>query len=182
MAIREILRMGHPLLRQPAREPTEDEIAAPKLRVLVDDMVETLADAGGIGLAAPQIGVSLRLAIIRIPGGPSRYGEIEAVPLTVYVNPEIEVIDAAEQGFWEGCLSVPGLRGFVKRPRAIRVRWRDLEGIEHKAEHAGFLATVFQHEFDHLDGRLYVDRLEDSTKLMFEEEFARFGDSAAAVD
>ncbi len=182
MAIREILRMGHPLLRQPARELTEDEIAAPKLRVLVDDMVETLADAGGIGLAAPQIGVSLRLAIIRIPGGPSRYGEIEAVPLTVYVNPEIEVIDAAEQGFWEGCLSVPGLRGFVKRPRAIRVRWRDLEGIEHKAEHAGFLATVFQHEFDHLDGRLYVDRLEDSTKLMFEEEFARFGDSAAAVD
>lgn len=182
MAIREILRMGHPVLRQRARELTADEIADPELHALVDDMVETLADAGGIGLAAPQIGVPLRLAIIRIPGGPSRYGEIEAVPLTVYVNPEIEVIDDARQGFWEGCLSVPGLRGYVERPRGIRVRWRDLDGAGHEAVHEGFLATVFQHEFDHLDGRLYIDRLEDRTKLMFEEEFARFGDPTAALD
>lgn len=182
MAVRDIVRMGHPVLRQQARELTAEELASPALRELVDDMVDTLAAAGGIGLAAPQIAEPLRVAIIRIAGGPSRYGEIEAVPLTVYLNPRIEVRDPTLQGFWEGCLSVPGLRGYVERPRAIRVHWQDLDGHSHSADYEGFLATVFQHEFDHLDGRLYVDRLQDSTRLMFEEEFARFGDPAGTGD
>ena len=174
MAVREILRMGHPILRQRARELTNDELRSAATRALLEDMTETLAAVGGIGLAAPQIGVPLRLAIIRIPGGPSRYGDIPEVPLAVYANPTIEVRDATLQGFWEGCLSVPGLRGFVERPRAIRVRWQDLEGAAAEAELDDFLATVFQHEFDHLDGRLYVDRLRDTRLLMFEEEFARY--------
>lgn len=178
MAVREILRMGHPILRQRARELTAAEVAAPALRTLVDDMVDSLDAAGGIGLAAPQIGEPLRVAIIRIPGGPSRYGEIPEVPLTVYVNPEIEVIDTTEQGFWEGCLSVPGLRGYVERPRGIRVRWQDLEGASRQAEYDGFLATVFQHEFDHLDGTLYIDRIRDTRTLVFEEEFVRYGEAA----
>lgn len=170
MAVREILRMGHPVLRRRARCLSAEERADPALRTLVDDMVDTLDASGGIGLAAPQIGESLRLAIIRVPGGPSRYGDLEAIPLTVYVNPEIEVTDLVRQGFWEGCLSVPGLRGWVERPRAIRVHWLDLDGRERRAEYTGFLATVFQHEFDHLDGHLYVDRMTDTTRLVFESE------------
>ena len=170
MAVREILRMGHPLLRRRARPLDAQERADPALRALVDDMIDTLDDAGGIGLAAPQIGESLRLAIIRVPGGPSRYGELESVPLTVYVNPEIETTDLVRQGFWEGCLSVPGLRGWVERPRGIRVRWLDLDGRAREASYTGFLATVFQHEFDHLDGHLYVDRMTDTTRLVFETE------------
>jgi len=182
MAIREILRMGHPMLRQRARELTLDEIASPALGDLIIDMVDTLAASGGIGLAAPQIAEPMRLAIIRIPGGPSRYGEIEAVPLTIYVNPSIEVRDAEEQGFWEGCLSIPGLRGYVERPRGIHVHWQDLDGQPQSSEYEGFLATVFQHEFDHLDGHLYIDRMKDSTQLVFEEEFARYGDPARSID
>lgn len=175
MAIREIVRMGHPVLRERARGFTSEEIDDPALRVLIDDMVETLAASGGIGLAAPQIAEPLRLAIIRIPAGPSRYGEIEEVPLTIYLNPSIEVLDPEEQGFWEGCLSVPGLRGYVERPRGIRVRWQDLDGQPQTADYEGFLATVFQHEFDHLDGHLYIDRMKDTSKLVFEEELARYG-------
>lgn len=170
MAVREILRMGQPVLRRPARPLTDAERTDPALKTLVDDMVDTLDASGGIGLAAPQIGESLRLAIIRVPGGPSRYGELETIPLTVYVNPEIEVLDRVRQGFWEGCLSVPGLRGWVERPREIRVRWLDLDGRPQSAEYTGFLSTVFQHEFDHLDGHLYIDRMTDMTRLMFESE------------
>lgn len=173
MATREILRMGHPVLRQVARPLTDAERADPALRTLVEDMTDTLDASGGIGLAAPQIGESVRLAIIRIPGGPSRYGELPTIPLTVYVNPEIEVVEPEEAGYWEGCLSIPGLRGFVERPQHIRVRWLDLDGAEHSTELEGFLATVFQHEFDHLDGRLYVDRMTDTTRLMYESEFDR---------
>lgn len=173
MAVREIIRMGHPTLRAQARPLTEREIGSRAVRTLVDDMVDTLHHAGGIGLAAPQVNEPVRLAIIEIPGGPSRYGEIPAMPLTVFVNPEIEVLNPAQAGYWEGCLSVPGLRGFVERPQHVRVRARSLANEPIELELRGFLATVFQHEFDHLDGRLYIDRMEDPTLLMFEEEYLR---------
>lgn len=174
MAVREIIRMGHPTLRRPARPLSAAEIGSLELRALVDDMVDTLHHAGGIGLAAPQIDEPVRLAIIEIPGGPSRYGDLPSMPLTVFVNPGIQVLDPATAGYWEGCLSVPGLRGWVERPQHVRVRARDLDGRPLELELRGFLATVFQHEFDHLDGRLYVDRMTDMTRLMFEEEFERF--------
>ena len=148
------------------------------LTALVEDMVDTLHDYGGIGLAAPQIDVPLRLAIIEIPGGPSRYGEIEAMPLTTFINPTIEVLDAQSAGYWEGCLSVPGLRGFVERPQHVRVRYTTDTGDDAELELQGFWATVFQHEFDHLDGVLYVDRIEDRSKLVFEEEFTRYWQEA----
>lgn len=174
MAVRDIIRMGHPTLRTPARPLADAEIGSPAISRLVDDMVDTLHHAGGIGLAAPQVNEPLRLAIIEIPEGASRYGEIPAMPLTVFVNPEVEVIDPhVRAGFWEGCLSVPGLRGYVQRPQHVRVRALNLAGEALDLELRGFLATVLQHEFDHLDGKLYIDRMDDHTLLMFDEEFER---------
>jgi peptide deformylase len=174
MAIRKIMRMGHPVLRRRARTLTDEEIGSERLRLLVDDMVDTLHDYGGIGLAAPQVGESIRLAIIEITDAASRYGEIPTLPLSVFINPEIEVLDPATRGYWEGCLSVPGLRGFVERPQNVRVRYTGADGEPGTLELEGFLATVFQHEFDHLDGKLYIDRLADPKLLSFEEEFLRY--------
>lgn len=174
MAVRRIIRMGHPNLRQPAAALPDNAIGSPELGRLIDDMVDTLHDYGGIGLAAPQINESLRLAIIEIPGGQGRYGETDAFPLTVFINPEISVIDDTSGGYWEGCLSVPGLRGFVERPQHVRIDYTDVNGAPAALEFQGFWATVFQHEFDHLDGILYIDRISDPTKLVFEEEFVRY--------
>ena len=179
MAVREIIRMGHPTLRTRARPLTSEEIASPGIARLVEDMIETLHHAGGIGLAAPQVNEPIRLAIIEISDADSRYGDIPTMPLTVFVNPGIEILDDARAGFWEGCLSVPGLRGFVQRPQHVRVRARNLADQPLELELKGFLATVFQHEFDHLDGRLYIDRMDDPTLLMFEEEFEEFVASTA---
>jgi len=173
MAVREIIRMGHPVLRRVARPLTRADLEDRRIGRLVEDMVDTLHQAGGIGLAAPQVNESVRLAIIEIPGGASRYGEIPAMPLTVFVNPEIEVLGSETAGYWEGCLSVPGLRGFVERPQRVRVRALDLRGRPFELELNGFLATVFQHEFDHLDGKLYVDRLKAPTMLVFEDMLAQ---------
>lgn len=166
--------MGHPNLRKPAEPVDPADLSSDDFKRLVADMVDTLADYGGIGLAAPQIDVPLRLAIVQIPGGETRYGYLEPVPLTTFVNPRIEVLDETPAGFWEGCLSVPGLRGFVERPQHITVHYTDDQGAEQSQTFQGFSATVFQHEFDHLDGRLYIDRITDPTKLMFEEEFTRY--------
>lgn len=175
MAVRKIIRMGHPTLRQVARPLTADEISSPDLSHLVADMIDTLHDYGGIGLAAPQINEPIRLAIVEIAGGETRYGELPSMPLTVFVNPEIEVLNPTVAGYWEGCLSVPGLRGFVERPQHIRVKALDMTGVEHVLELEGFLATVLQHEFDHLDGKLFIDRISDTTQLVFEEELERYG-------
>jgi peptide deformylase len=172
MPVREIIRMGHPTLRQVARPLLQSELQEPWLHDLIEDMKDTLPAAGGIGLAASQVNVPVRLAIIEISGRPTRYGDIEAMPLTVFVNPQIEVLDAATAGYWEGCLSVPGLRGYVERPQHVRVQALDLQGQSFELELKGFLATVFQHEFDHLDGKLYVDRLKDSRLLVFEDQLS----------
>ena len=169
MAVREIIRMGHPTLRQVARPLAVEELDSPELARLVVDMVDTLHSAGGIGLAAPQVDQSIRLAIVEIPGGVSRYGEIPPMPLTVFVNPVIQVLQEETAGYWEGCLSVPGLRGFVKRPQHIRVSALDLSGEPFELELTGFLATVFQHEFDHLDGRLYIDHISDLQNLVYDD-------------
>jgi peptide deformylase len=174
MAVRKIIRMGHPTLRQRARELTTAELKTPELARLIVNMVDTLHDYGGIGLAAPQVNEPVRLAITEIGGGPSRYGEIPQMPLTVFVNPTIEVVNEQAAGYWEGCLSVPGLRGFVERPQHVRVTYQDLKGAMQTLELKGFLATVFQHEFDHLDGKLYVDRIKDPSKLAYDEEYLKW--------
>jgi len=166
--------MGHPVLRQVALPVAVDYIGSDAFNELIVDMTDTLHQQGGIGLAAPQIGVAERIAIIEIEGGPTRYGELESFPLTVFVNPEIEVLNPETAGYWEGCLSVPGLRGFVERPQQIVVRYLSDKGEACELELTGFYATVFQHEFDHLDGKLYVDRMSDTSLLVFEEEYAAF--------
>ena len=174
MAIRKIIRMGHPSLRIPANNVANEFIGSDTMQRLLVDMTDTLRDYGGVGLAAPQIDEPLRMAIIEVPGGPSRYGEIEAIPLTVFFNPVIEILNPEVAGYWEGCLSVPGLRGFVERPQHVLVRYTNQQGDPAELELKGFLATVVQHEFDHLDGRLYIDHIKDTTKLVFEEEWLKF--------
>jgi len=166
--------MGHPLLREVARSLEPTEIDSAWLRGLVADMTDTLQDYGGVGLAAPQVAEPVRVAIIEIAGGPSRYGDLAQIPLTIFVNPTVEILDGPQAGFWEGCLSVPGLRGFVERPQHVRVEYLDGQGKRHQLELEGFLATVFQHEFDHLDGTLFVDRMTDSRQLTFEREYRQF--------
>jgi len=174
MTIRRIVRMGNPVLRQVARELSPQEISSSETALLIADMTDTLRDYGGIGLAAPQVGVAVRLAIIEIEGGPTRYGELEAMPLTVFINPEIEVLDSGVAAYWEGCLSVPGLRGLVERPQHVRIRYTTVEGKPAEFELHGFTATVFQHEFDHLNGKLFVDRMTDMSSLSFEREYERY--------
>ncbi len=178
MAIRKIIRMGHPTLRQVAVPVAPEAIGTRALAKLVDDMIDTLHDYGGVGLAAPQINEPIRLAIIEAPGGPSRYGEVPPLPLTVFVNPVVTILDPALQGCWEGCLSVPGLRGYVQRPRHVRVSAQRLDGSAFEIELQDFLATVIQHEFDHLDGKLYLDRITDRSRIAFDEEYLRYHTAA----
>jgi len=180
--IRTLCRMGHPVLRQTARKLTREDLGSPEIRALIADMRENMHHYGGIGLAAPQIGESVQLAVIELEAGKNRYGSEDALPYTVFINPEFEVIDVTEQGFWEGCLSVPGLRGYVERPRHIRVKYWDENGVEKILEAKNFLATVVQHELDHLFGHLYVDRMKDTRLLSFQEEFQQFYGQAPTLD
>ncbi len=174
MTIQTIIRMGHPTLRLIAEPYPVDKIGSPEFKVLVEDMRETLEDSGGIGLAAPQINVSRQVAVIEIKDTSTRYGELQRVPFSVFVNPVIAVIGEETAGYWEGCLSVPGLMGYVERPQHVRIDYRDETGSAATAEFEGFLATVFQHEFDHLQGKLYIDRMEDSTLFSFEDEYQAY--------
>ena len=169
MAIRPILRMGDPRLRQVSQAIAEFD--TPELHELIADMFETMAAADGAGLAAPQIGVLQRIMIFSVDDNP-RYPDVEAVPTTVLINPQFTVIGQEIDGFWEGCLSVPGMRGYVQRPARIRYSGFDQFGKSIEREAEGFHATVFQHEYDHLDGILYVDRLADPRQFGFVEELA----------
>ena len=172
LAIRPILRIGDPRLRE-VSAPVE-MLDTPALHALVDDMFDTMAAADGAGLAAPQIGVLERVMIFGVEANP-RYPDAESVPTTVMVNPEYEVIDETRTSGWEGCLSVPGMRGYVPRYTAIRYRGVDARGEAIEREAHGFHAVVFQHEFDHLDGILYPDRIEDRTRFGFEDELLDAG-------
>ena len=174
MAVRKIIRMGHPTLRRAARTVAADDIGSDAMHHLVADMIDTLHDYGGIGLAAPQINESIRLAIVEIPERSDGDRALAPIPLTVCINPSIAVQGTSRAGYWEGCLSVPGLRGFVERPQHIQVTFTDLHGQRQRIVAKGFLATLFQHEFDHLDGTLYVDHIADPRQLVFEEEYARY--------
>lgn len=162
MAVHEILKMGDPRLLRVARPVTE--FGTPALKALIADMFETMAAANGAGLAAPQIGVDLRLVIFGYQKN-LRYPDAPPVPPTVLINPEIEVLDGSKVEGWEGCLSVPGLRGVVARDERIRYRGFDADGVALDRLADGFHARVVQHECDHLDGILYPMRVTDFTRF-----------------
>lgn len=170
MAILKVARMGHPVLREKCRPIDPAQITGPEVQRLIRDMLETMIEYNGVGLAAPQVYTPVRLVIAG--------GEVdqEGRPrLRVLINPEITVLDPDyHEGMYEGCLSIPGLRGYVERPAHIRVQALDEQGRQVDLELKGFPAIVMQHECDHLDGVLYVDRIEDHSKLGFEDEVQRF--------
>jgi peptide deformylase len=174
MAILKIARMGHPVLKARA-EPVPDP-KAHEIQQLVRDMMETLEDVGGIGLAAPQVHVSQRVVIFFVPGERRALtGEpAEDIPLTVLINPEIEPLSDEQAPGVEACLSVPGLAGQVPRWTHIRYRALDLQGNVLEREARGYHARVVQHECDHLDGILYPMRMTDLSSLAFVEELRRF--------
>lgn len=158
MAIREVLKMGDPRLLEPAR-PVAD-FASPELARLIADMHDTMRALNGAGLAAPQIGVGLQVVIFEVDANP-RYPEVEPVPYTVLVNPVLTPLSDALEEAWEGCLSVPGMRGLVPRHTALRYQGFDAEGRPIDRSVSGFHARVVQHEVDHLHGILYPIRIRD---------------------
>ncbi len=172
MPAQPILRIGHPYLLQTALPVAE--FNTPELDTLVADMLDTMAAADGAGLAATQIGVLQRVVIFGFENNP-RYPERDPVELTVLVNPEIQLLGDETESDWEGCLSVPEMRGWVPRYRRIIYRGFDPQGQPVEREVEGFHARVVQHEVDHLDGILYPQRIEDMTKFGFEKEL--FDDS-----
>jgi peptide deformylase len=171
--IQPICRMGNPILRKIASEVKVSEIETEDFAQLMLDLRESMKHYGGIGIAAPQIGVSMQVCVIEMMGI-NRYGKEINLPFTVFINPKIEVLSSEEEGYWEGCLSVPGLRGYVERPQHIRVRYFNENAEEKVLEADGFLATVVQHELDHLFGVLYIDKIKDPTMLSYQEEYDQF--------
>lgn len=167
MAVRKILKMGNPALLKRAESVTD--IDAPELQTLITDMFDTMAEANGAGLAAPQIGILQRVVIFGVQANP-RYPDAETVPTTVLINPEIEMLGEEQESGWEGCLSIPGMRGLVPRYQRIRYRGMDQHGAPVEREAEGFHARVVQHECDHLDGILYPFRIEDVRMFGFEDE------------
>jgi len=170
--IREILRMGDPRLLRRARPVEQFDTAA--LRALVTDLRETMAHANGAGLAAPQIGIDLRVVVFGVRANP-RYPQAEAVPDTVLINPVITPLGAEIAEDWEGCLSVPGLRGWVPRPARVRYTGYDERGVRFEHSVGGFHARAVQHECDHLDGILYPMRVRDFSRFGYID--ALFGDA-----
>ena len=172
MSVRPIVTVGDPVLRARAREVTADELRTPAVQGLIDDLIDTMRAAGGAGLAANQIGELLRIAVVEVDHNP-RYPYKPPIPLTVVVNPVIEPVDAETVEINEGCLSVPDLRGTVDRHVAVRVRSLDRDGAEHEDIRRGMTAGTFQHELDHLDGVLFLDRVRDPTTFTTWEQFDR---------
>lgn len=179
MAVRPILKMGTPSLLAPSAPWPADKFSSPELQALVADMKDSMAAANGAGLAAPQIGENVRVVIFEVADNP-RYPDREPIPFTVLVNPRVEALgDGIEEG-WEGCLSVPGLRGVVARAARVRYTGRDEKGEAIDRTVDGFHARVVQHECDHLDGVLYPMRVKDFTRFGYTEilfpELAAFDD------
>jgi peptide deformylase len=173
MALRKIATIGHPILRQPARELTREELASAPVQRLVDDMVDTMRDASGAGIAANQVHEAVRVCVIEIKDNP-RYPYKPNWPLTVLVNPVLEPTTDETFDNFEGCLSVPNLRGQVPRFTGVRVRAWDRRGKDLDFEVRGLTAGTFQHELDHLDGKLFVDRVTDTRTLCTWTDFERF--------
>jgi peptide deformylase len=180
MSILKIASIGHPVLREKSRAVPRDELARPETQAFIDDLVETMRDARGAGLAANQVHRAVQICAIEVNDNP-RYPYKPNIPLTILVNPVLEPIGDELFGNYEGCLSVPDLRGEVFRHVEMRVRAWDREGKDVDFVARGLSAGTFQHEVDHLLGRLFVDRVRDTTTLSTWKEFERHR-QAAFVD
>jgi peptide deformylase len=173
VSVREIVTIGDPVLRRRARELGPEELRSDPIQRLIDDMIETMRAAAGAGLAANQVGEPVRVAVVEVDGVNPRYPYKPSIPLTVIVNPVLEPLDGELVEINEGCLSVPELRGFLRRHVSIRLRYLDRDGTEREEVKRGLTAGTFQHELDHLDGRVFLDRVEDTTTLATWEQFER---------
>ena len=173
MSVREITVIGNPVLREPTRPVDPEELAGPEVQQVIDDLIDTRRAANGAGLAANQIGSNLRVAVAEVEGVNPRYPYKPPIPRLVMVNPVVEPIGEEMVEINEGCLSVPDLRGNVLRHVEVRVRYLDRDGVEHDEVKRGLTAGTVQHEVDHLDGRLFLDRLTDTASLATWDEFER---------
>ncbi|MCB1193836.1 MAG: peptide deformylase [Leptospiraceae bacterium] len=163
MSVLKVLKIGNPLLRKKSLDISETEVATKEFKKLVRDMFDTMRYEGGVGLAAPQIGILKRVVVVGAENN-EKYENSGEIPEHVLINPIITPLESSLRGFWEGCLSVPEMRGYVERPSKIKMEWYDHKWNFHSEVIEGFRAVVYQHECDHLDGIIYVDRLKD-TKL-----------------
>ncbi len=168
-----ILEIGHPTLREPSRDVSVEELTAPHTQQLIDDMIETMRHARGAGLAANQVGHTVRIAVAEVADN-ERYPYKPPLPLTVLINPVIEPLDRETVSINEGCLSIPNLRGELLRHVKVRLRYLDRHGVSHDQVYRGLTAGTFQHEIDHLNGVLFLDRVLDPTTLSTWEQFERF--------
>ena len=174
MGIRNVLRIGHPALRAPAAEVPDDRFGSQRLQQLIDDLFDTKLACSGAGLAAPQIDEPWRVFVVGMGHNP-RYPDVDPLPDRVVINPVIKSIGDELSAGWEGCLSVPGLRGEVARWQRIHMKWQDREGVFHTEELQDFHARVVQHENDHLDGVLFPDRLTSPLAFGFTDELQADG-------
>jgi peptide deformylase len=173
MAILKVAQLGNPILRQKSSEVPLDHLQSDAFQRLLEDMVETMREYGGVGLAAPQIHQNLRVFVMEVAANP-RYPDRDAFPLTFVVNPRVTSHQDATEDAWEGCLSVPGIRGKVPRLERIELEAQERNGELFRRSLQGFPARVVQHEVDHLDGLIFIDRMKDLPSLSFEAEYQRF--------
>ncbi len=173
MAILKVARLGHPVLRKIAEPVPVGEIGSAQTQRLIDDMVETMREYNGAGLAAPQVHVLKQICVIEVHGNP-RYPDAPAIPLTVLINPVVTPLTEGMEEGWEGCLSVPDMRGMVPRHGAVRLEARDREGARIDVVAKEFFARVVQHETDHLNGVVYLDRMRDFSTLTHLAEWNKY--------
>ena len=173
MSILKVTRLGHPVLRKVTENVPAGELKSAAIQQFIDDMIVTMKEYDGVGLAADQVFESKQIAVLEVAENP-RYPDKPKVPLMVLVNPQITPLSVETEEDWEGCLSIPDLRGRVPRYKSIHVRALDRKGKKLDFEAHDFHARVIQHEFDHLNGKVYLDRMKDFTTLSFLQEFARY--------
>ena len=173
MAILKVARLGHPVLRQPADPVPVAKIRTPEIQRLIDDMIETMREYNGAGLAATQVHVPKQICVIEVNGNP-RYPDAAEVPLTVLINPRVTPLTEELEEGWEGCLSVPDMRGMVPRVTAVRLEAYDRDGAKVDLVAKEFFARVIQHETDHLHGIVYLDRMRDLSTLTHLAEWNKY--------
>jgi len=173
MSILKVARLGHPVLRNAAKNLTPKEISTAETQQLIDDMIETMKEYDGVGLAAAQVHISKQIAVLEVADNP-RYPQKPEVPLSVLINPKFEALSEEMEEDWEGCLSIIEMRGKVPRYKEIKVEGRNRDGKELDFVASGFHARVIQHEWDHLQGKVFLDRMKDLSTLTYLPEFSRY--------